>query len=55
LGPHSIRFFDQFSAQKFSFRVGADSKFGLLRAWLSNDERERKRVLLSWISGKDSD
>jgi hypothetical protein len=27
----------------------------LFRTWLSNDERERKRVLLSWISGKDSD
>src|SRR5215510_2115452 len=55
LGPHSIRFFDRFSAQKFSFCIWSHSKFGLLRTWLSNDERERKRVLLSWISGKDSD
>src|SRR5262245_52159827 len=47
--------FRSIHSSTFSFCIWSHSKFGLLRARLSNDERERERVLLSWISGKDSD
>ena len=36
--------FRSIHSSKFSFCIWSHSEFGLLRTWLSSDERERKRV-----------